>query len=144
MSIKDTIKSLEEVDEKLKKAIALEQTAIVAQKNAAAMRDEAQRALNKVNSEKVKVDELYSRWNAATTQKEDELKNRETTLSAHQADFERHSSEKITLIENRNAELTKRIVIVEKREAECSLYKERMDEVGEKYSVIAEFINNTL
>lgn len=144
MTIKDTIKSLEEADEKLNKAIALEEKANVAQHKATAMRDEAQLKLNKAVAEKQKVDELYSAWNAEKAQSEQELKNREITLMARQSDLESQTNERAKALDVRENELGVISHNLVSRETACKVREEEQGLLNRRYASIAEFINNTL
>lgn len=144
MSLKDAVKSIEEADEKLIKAAALEQKAIAAQRDAARLREESERNLEKLRHERATFEKIQGERESASAQKEQELKNRETKLSAGQADLERRTAESIDARDARNNELVLRGVSIEKREQSVKEQGEALSKVGEKYKSIADFINANL
>ena len=144
MSIKDTIKSLEEADEKLKITVGLENSAIAMQRNAAKLRDESQSNLDKIRIERENIDKLQFGREAESERKENELKNREVTLSAGQADLERNTAESNKDFDFKHAELDARTVATDKADRRNKEFEATLDKRSEKYKSIGDFITTTL
>lgn len=144
MSIEDTIKSLEEADEKIKKAVVLEQKGVAAQKDAARLREESQSNLDKVRIERANFDKIQAERESASQRKEEELKNREVKLSSGQATLERKTAESNKTFETSYAALDARTVAVDKTSRQNKEFEETLDKRAAKYHSIAEFINKAL
>ena len=144
MSIKDAIKSLEEADEKLKQAVVLETSAIAKQKEAAQLREESQRDLEKAAIEKSNLIKMRTEWDADFRRKEDELKNREVTLAAGKADLERNTAENNKDFDTKHAALDARTVAADKADRQNKEQKASLDTLAEKYKAIKDFITTTL
>ena len=144
MSIKDTIKSLEEADEKLKKAEELERKGEEAHKKAAALRDESQRNLEKIEIEKQNIFQINSAKDVEFDQRESELKNREVTLAAGHADLERKTTIQAAEQTAREDEITRSDAELQRKVTENREHKERLDAIYEKYKSVEDFINKTL
>ena len=143
--IQDTIKTLwEESDEKLQKATALEEQATAIQRNATELRDKADTKLREVQNEKLEAERISNEYRAESGRKEDELKNRETTLAAKQADLERQTTEKTKLLDTRENEQSIRTSDLLKREAACKVKEEDLDKRRGRYGSIVDFIQKSL
>jgi len=144
MSIKDTIKSLEEADEKLKQAAVLENSAIAKQKDAAKLRDESQSDLAKVRVERANFEQIQAGREDKSKRKEEELKNREATLAAGKADLERNTAENNKDFDIKHAALDARTVAADKAERANKESKAALETLAEKYKSIGDFITTTL
>lgn len=144
MSITETIKSLEEADDKLKKATVLELAAAEMQKNAARSRDESRDILAETVIQKEKVESLQFVQAATLKQKEEELRNREVTLAAEKSDLAHQIAERTKDLDLREASLNASAISLDKgirqnkeQEAEFALVRDR-------YKSVADFIAKTL
>lgn len=145
MSIeKSILKTLQEADEKIEKASALEASAITIQKSATKLRDESERNLAKVREERGIFDRLRNEWQAETAKKEDELKNREKTLAAGKADLERKSAEKNKELTTREEALNAREIGLNNNEQANRAQNVMLNDRAAKYKSIADFINKNL
>jgi len=144
MSIKDAIQSLEEADEKLKKAAVLENSAIAKQKDAARVREESQRDLEKIRIESSDLNKARAGWAVESSQKEQELKNREVKLSVGQADLLNNTAANTQDFVTKNAALDVRTATTDKADRRIKEFEATLDKRAEKYKSIAEFINATL
>lgn len=141
----DTLtKVLEESNEKLKKAEALEASAVGREKNAATLRDESDANLKKIQSERQGINSLNAAKDAEFARREQELKNREVTLAAGQLDLERKTTESNKTFETSHAALDARGVSADKADRRNREFAETLDKRAEKYNSIAEFISTTL
>jgi hypothetical protein len=140
MSIKDTIKSLEEADEKLVKAIGFEKSAVANQKEAARLRQESQSNLDQIFTERQAINSINSFKDSEYKRKEEELKNREVKLSAGQAALLRDTTASNTEWNTKNAALDSRYIAADKAEGLNKQQKEALDAVAENYKLITAFI----
>jgi len=144
MSIKDAIKSIEEADEKLKKATELESKAVAAQRDAARLRQESDDSLRNVREESAALAETHGRWLSDSEKKEQELKNREVKLASGQATLLRNTAESNKDFDTTSAALDARAVAADKADRQNKEYEETLDKRAAKYKSIAEFISTTL
>ncbi len=143
-TMQDTIKALKAADKKIEKAVKLEESAVTIQKDAARLRDETRDELTKITQVKEDLVAAESNWRADHHRQCDELKNREKTLLAGQADLEHQTKARLDGIIVREDELNARAAELQNSE---KLVNERMvfyTDVGAKYKAIAKFINETL
>jgi hypothetical protein len=133
MTIKDTIKALEEADTKLKSALEAEKKAQDVQRKATGMRDEADKMLRLAQSDKLEAEKILALYNADKSRKEDELKGREKALAARLVDYNRNIKELNETKEsfgndllNREADIDKKIAYLEKASAEVILKEEKV------------------
>jgi len=144
MSIKDTIKTLEEADEKLERAVVLESEAVAMQRDAARLRDESDRDLEKVRIERANFEKIQTGREAESERKESELKNREVTLAAGKADLERNTAESNKDFETQHAALDARTVTLDNATRVNVELRATLDKVAARYKAIQEFITTTL
>ena len=144
MSIKDAIKSIEEADDKLKKAGVLEQKSIAAQRDAARLREESQRDVDKTRIERQNIDKLTAAHQVESGRKEQELKNREVTLAAGKADLERNTAETSKKLDGQANELVARSMEVDRADRRNKEFEATLDKRAEKYKSIGDFITTTL
>jgi len=144
MTIKDTIKSLEEADEKLQKAEALEAKAGVAQKDAARLRQESDESLRQVQSERASLNHAKSEWETESSLKSQDLKNREVKLASGQADLLRNTADSNKDFDTKHAALDARSVAADKADRQNKEFEETLDKRAEKYKAIGDFISTTL
>jgi len=142
MSIKDAIKSIEEADEKLKKATELENKAIATQRDAARLRQESDESLRNVREESAALAETHGRWLSDSEKKEQELKNREVKLTGGQTALLNKITENNKDFDTSSAALDARAVAADKADRQNKEEKERLEKVAEKYNSIATFIEN--
>ena len=140
MSIKDTIKSLEEADEKLVKAIGLEKKAVAAQKDAARLRQESDESLRAVGEERAALAETHGRWLSDSEKKEQEVKNREVKLASGEAALLRNTAESNRDFDTTSAALDARSVAADKVDRQNKQQKESLDALAENYKLITAFI----
>ena len=142
--VKDTIKNLEELDARIDKAEAAEQSAIKINKDAAKLRDESKANLAKTVAERQGINSLNAVKDAEFSRKDSELKNREATLLAKQADLERKTAEKNKEFDVREAELAILSNAVAKGDRLNKEHKATLDALADKYKSISDFITTTL
>ena len=141
----DTLtKVLEESNQKLKQAEALESKAVAKERSATALRDDADRQLTQVRNERATFDALNTAKEAEFRKREDNLKNREAALIAGQADLARKTAETEKEFEARENEITRSEAELQKLVTHNREEKARLDNRAEKYKSISEYINNTL
>jgi hypothetical protein len=144
MSIKDTIKSLEEADQKLEKAAVLEGKAVTIQRDAARLREESQRDLDKVRIERQNFEQIQAARETESEQKEQDLKNRERKLAAAQSTLEHNAAANKKDFEATHTALDARSVAVDKADRQNKEFAETLDKRAQKYNSIADFISKTL
>ena len=138
------LKANQESDEKLKKAVELEQSAVKIQKDAAQLRDESESNLVKTRIERANTDKLQAERVAENERKENELKNREVKLSASQALLARNKVDYNKDLDDQGAVLDARTAAADKAELRNKDFGETLDERAAKYNSIAEFIKKIL
>lgn len=142
MSLQDTIKSIEEADEKLSKAIIHEDSAIAYQREAAKFRDESKAILEQTTLERQKLEALQDAKAARLERQANDLKNREATLAAGKADLERQTIETNKRLDSRENALAAREVALENNEQAVKEHKKLLDELALKYTGIAKYITD--
>ena len=140
----NAIKSLEEADDKLKKATVLELAAVEMQKNAARSRDESRDILTETVVEREKLEYVQRVQGDALKQKEDELRNREVTLEAEQADLVNRTAERVKELDLLENGINVTSVAIDKSLRRNEEQEEELGLLRDKYKSIAEFITNTL
>ena len=144
MSIKDTIKSLEEAEATLKRAAELEKKAVTAQRDAARLREEAQVLSDKADVEKSNLIKFRAETQANFDQREQDLKNREVKLAAAAATLAHNTAESNKTFETSHAALDARGVAADKADRQNREFAETLDKRAEKYKAIGDFISTTL
>lgn len=134
-------KVLEEYKQKLRKAEALEATAVVKEKQAAQERDETRDLLAKTRIERQNIDTLNTAKEREFKAREDDLKNREAALLSKQVDLERKIVEQTVTNGEKIAELNARTVALEKAEQLNKVNSEQLGKVADRYKAIAELIS---
>jgi hypothetical protein len=144
MSIEETIKSLEEADNKLKKAMVLELAAAEMQKNAARSRDESRDILANTVAEREKLESLQRVQGESLKQREDELRNREVTLAAEKADLVNRTAERVKELDLLENGINITSVALDKGLRRNKEQEEELILLRGEYKSIADFITKTL
>jgi len=141
VSVKDTIKELENVEKQLEQAKALEESAIAIQRDAARLRDEADK-LNRESAQfKTDAEITLANFRSESARKDDEYKNREVTLIAMKADLDAREAEQVKANKQRLDDLNQKEVGLANRVTACKEKEIALDERLAKYESVAQAIN---
>jgi len=141
VSVKDTIKELEQVEKQLEQAKALEESAIAIQRDAARLRDEADKLNRESAQAKTDAEITLANFRAESARKDDEYKNRETTLIAMKADLDAREAEQVKANKQRLDDLNQKEVALANRVTACKEKEIALDERLAKYESVAQAIN---
>ena len=144
MSTEEAIKSLEEADNKLKQAAALEIAVIQMQKEAARSRDESRDILVETVLEREKIESLQFVQGATLKQKEDELRNREVAILEERIDLAHQVAERTKELDVREASINAMSVTVDKGLRNNKENQEELLVLRGEYRSIADFIVKAL
>ncbi len=136
----DMGKLLAEIKETQEQNKKLLESANNVRKEATHLRDMADATLRNAQQEKIQANEALSTARTTTERSTREMAGRTAAIDSKRADFERKAQMQAADYKQRNDDLTRRTVELEKRETRCREREEKIELVMDEYNAIEEMI----